>query len=198
LERSQQLKVQHPIPGMAVAVYDDFIWHRAEIISVHLPQVNLVLVDSGSKKTVDASSLRYLDKIFAAATRHCYKGSLFGVKPSHGANLWTPGAIMKFMEHTKDKKLMATIKGTVKGFHQLSISSGFIQKTRVEDILVNLGLAEKDISLDYSYNGVLVSSRRFWLLVSCSSFLLPVLKPQQPKLLLSSISTFVHIVYKFQ
>jgi hypothetical protein len=172
---------------MPVAVCDEFIWHRAEIISVHLPQVNLVFVDTGSKKSVDASSLRYLDKIFADAPRHCYKGSLFGVKPSHGESLWTPRAIMKFMEHTKDKKLMATIKGTVDGFHQLSIASiatGFIQKSRVEDILVNLGLAEKDISLDYSYNGVLVSLGRFWWLDFCISFLFPVLKLKQLKLLL--------------
>jgi hypothetical protein len=159
LEKSKQLKVQRPIPGMPVVVCDDSTWHRAEVLSVHLPQVNLAFVDTGSKKSVDASSLRYLDKIFAASPRHCYKGSLYGVKPSHGDTHWTPTAIMKFMEHTKDKKLLATIKGTVNGFHQLSFASGTLQTMRVEDILVNLGLAEKDISLDYSYKGVLVSWR---------------------------------------
>lgn len=144
---------------MSVAVFENDQWQRAEIVSVQGSQVFLFFVDTGARKSVAASNLRYLEKMFASSPRKCYKGSLFGIKPKNGEAMWTPGAIMKFMFKTKEKKLFATIKGREDGFYQLSLVDDFLQKTRVEDYLVDMGFADKEEDVDYSKNGVLVSFR---------------------------------------
>jgi hypothetical protein len=141
LEQSQKLKIHLAIPGMPVAVFYASTWQRAEIVSVRQSQVDLLFLDTGCVKSVNENSLYYLEKDFASSPRHCQKGSLFGVKPSGGdGSFWSLQAIMEFMKKTKDKQVKAIIKGNVDGFHQLSILDD--TNSKVEDFLVNLGLAD--------------------------------------------------------
>lgn len=158
LESSKHLAVDEAIPGMSVAVFDDSMWQRAEIVSVYDSLDPFVLfVDTGRQKNVKITYLRYLEDLFASSPRKCYKGSLYGVKPRNGESLWPTGAIMMFMLKTKGKKINATIKARVKDFYQLSIVDDVIQNNQVEDSLVELGLAEKETNLGSSMNAIMVS-----------------------------------------
>lgn len=156
LDDSKHLSIQLALHGMPVAVLYDGSWQRAEVISVNDSDAFLHFVDAGCKKHVKISNLRYLEKTFAASPRNCYKGSLFGVKPTNGESLWSAGAIMKFMSKTKGVKLYATIKEQTDGFYQLSLVDDIVKRTRVSDHMVTSGFAEAVMDLDYSKNWILV------------------------------------------
>ena len=79
------------------------------------------------------------------------------MKPKNGDTLWATGTIMMFMLKTKGKKINATIKAQVNGFYQLSLIEDLPEKTKVEDNLVKMGLAEKETNLDSSMNAILVN-----------------------------------------
>lgn len=141
---------------MAVAVFDDDKWQRAEVIFVSGSDAFIHFIDAGYRKYVKANKLRYLEKMIAAQARLCYKGSLFGVKPSNGESLWSVDA-MKFILKAKEKKMFATVKEQKDGIYQLSLIDD--KKSRVSDLMVKKGLAEALKNLDFFKNAILVSNQ---------------------------------------
>lgn len=142
---------------MSVAAFKDDKWYRGEVVSVDDTDTIVYLVDYGCKKSVKIENLRSLENCFALPTRKACNGSLFGLKPKNGNQLWSTDAIMQFMIKTKDKKMFGTIKAQSEGTYELSLVEDVVKRSRIADFMVEQKLAEMIFELDYSKNCILVS-----------------------------------------
>jgi Tudor domain len=157
LEESKHLSIRQLLPGMSVAVYDEDMWQRAEVLCICDSEAFILLVDAGCRKYVEARSLRYLEKSFALSSRKSCRGSLVGAKPKNDDTLWSAAAIMKFMAKTKGEKMFAIVKGKKDGFFQLSLVEDPIKRAKISHHLIAEGVAEEDTSAEVSGNAILVS-----------------------------------------
>lgn len=156
LNESHHLAIQQLLPGMAVAVFNDDKWQRAEVICICGSDAFVLFVDAGYRKYIGKNKLRYLEKTFAMSARKCYKGSLIGVKPSNDEPLWSAEA-MEFMSKKLKVKLYATVKGLKDGLYQLSLYDDAVKRTKVSDYMISQKFAEEDIHADLSMNAILVN-----------------------------------------
>lgn len=152
---------------MTVAALKDDKWYRGEVVSVGDTDTIVYFVDYGCKESVKNANLRSLENCFAMPTRKACNGSLFGLKPKNGNQLWSTEAIMQFMFKTKGKKMFGTIKAQHEGTYELSLIEDVVKRLRIADFMVEQKLAEMIFELDYSKNYILVS---FCCLQSSSIF----------------------------
>lgn len=144
---------------MTVAAFDNGKWYRAEVNYLTGSDVFVLLIDFSKRKYLKPDNLRYLEKTFAVPPRMSVRGSLFGVKPKTGNGMWSVESILGFLSRTEKVKLSATLKGHKDGIYQLALIDE--NCLRIENFMLEQGLAEADKTVDSSFNAILVSSLFF-------------------------------------
>lgn len=136
---------------MSLAAFHAGSWYRVEIAAVGQFEASALFVDLGMVKTVKLTSLRFLDKSFAAPPRMSANGRLFGIKPKNGEKTWSVAAQVAFKSMTQSK-MFGSIKAADENSFALTLVHSIEKRIRVEELMILEGHADADTSATHSLN----------------------------------------------
>jgi hypothetical protein len=135
LKDTKEYQVKDLVKDNIVAVRNNDLWYRGQIISFNETEANIQLVDSMKIKPqkVSCKNIFHLHQKFTTESPKSAFGKLHGLKPIDGE--WNMLSTAK-LDSIHDKLLLATVKCIDNGVYSLSIVADTRNFTRLCDMII--------------------------------------------------------------